>query len=184
MADKVFVVSGIAFTSEDMAKEATNEANGVEYLKKRMDFKRPETVLETYKMVIEKGLFKTPVGYSFLLETRSKLLSAGIDEADIPNITISNIATPKSKQKKTEKEIESAYKGRFINMLILDVVLLIAVILFAIVASNSKNINIINYKNRIDSQYKYIEQNLSEWSDELKVKEQNLIQREEELNNN
>lgn len=182
MSDKTFVVQGIAFKSEAAAKEATNEVNGVEYLKKRMNFNSPKSVLATYSMVIEKKLFKTTIGYSFLIDTRNKLIEAGIDEADIPNIVLDDTSIRTIKVKKSEKEVDSVYKGRFINMIILNIVLLIAVILFAIIANNSENVNVINYKNRIDSQYKNIEQNLSEWSQELKNKEDNLNQLEEELN--
>lgn len=66
-------------------------------------------------------------------------------------------------------------------MLILNAILLVMFVIFAVIASNSKNLNIINYQNRIDAQYRDLENSLNDWSRELKIKEQQLNERESEL---
>ena len=66
-------------------------------------------------------------------------------------------------------------------MIIVNVILIVVLILFAIIANNSNNLNVINYKDRIDEQYKDIDNSLSEWSRELTNKENQLREKAEEL---
>ena len=68
----------------------------------------------------------------------------------------------------------SPYRNRFINMVILNVILLIILVLFIFIANNSHNLNIINYKNRIDAEYTEKEDNLAKWEEEISLREQEL----------
>ena len=104
----------------------------------------------------------------------------------------------KSRKKKKEKvelsrrdvirnmknyDIESVYRNRFINAIILNVILIIAIILIIVIANNSDNTNILNYKNRIDAQYQEREDALVQWKQELDIREAVIKQRENELEN-
>lgn len=183
MAEKVFEVGGFSFTNEDAAKEAMNELNGVNYMKNRIDMNNINSVLSSYNMMNDKGLFKTPVGYSFLNSLRTKLIESGIEESEIKPVK-TNVVTALSEKKgkiKKEKKIDSIYRHRFIDMIIVNVILIVVLILFAIIANNSNNLNVINYKDRIDEQYKDIDNSLSEWSRELTNKENQLREKAEEL---
>lgn len=183
MATKVYEVGGFSFTNEDVAKEASNELNGVNYMKARIDMNNINSVRSSYNMMNDKGLFKTPIGYSFLYSLRTKLIESGIDESEIPKIK-ANVSTALADKKgkiKKEKKVDTVYKHRFIDMIIVNIVLLVVLILFAIIANNSDNLNVINYKARLDEQYKGIDNSLSEWSRELTNKENKLREKAEEL---
>ena len=68
----------------------------------------------------------------------------------------------------------SPYRNRFINMVILNVICIILLVLFIIISTNSKNVNIINYRNRIDAEYMEKEDNLARWAEELEARESAL----------
>lgn len=177
MTEKNYIVDGFSFDTESMAKEAENEKKGIAYIKQKMDYGNPSSALSTYNIINEKGLFKTPLGINFMYEARKKLIDSGVEEEDIPPVIL------RKENKKDKLGEESPYKVRFINMLILNGILLIMLIVFAVVANNSKNLNIINYQNRIDAQYRDLENSLNDWSRELKIREQQLNEREKELQN-
>ena len=182
MAGKSYVVEGFCFKTEAEAENAKNELKGVKYMKERIDYINMSSALSTYNMINEKGLFKTPVGISFLYDVRKNIIENGILEEDVPPVKLET-SDKKSKTKiYTGQNEESIYKSRFINMIIVNVVLIITLILFAIIANNSENLNIINYHNRIEEEYQDRENNLSQWSQELKLKEKELNERESELN--
>ena len=63
MKNEKYTAGGYLFEDEESLKEARNEMEGVEYLKKRTNYKNPKSILNIYNTVIEKKLFKTPVGY-------------------------------------------------------------------------------------------------------------------------
>lgn len=180
MSKKEYSVCGFTFYDASDAKEAENELKGVEYMKSRIDMSNLESALSTYNMMNNKKLFKTPVGYCFLSSLRDDIIKCGISENDISPVNI--VVTSGVKNVREESKLVNKYKSRFVNMVIFNVLLIIMLVLFAIIANNSDNINIVNYKNRIDAQYTHIEEHLSQWSQELKEKEIELDRREKELN--
>ena len=69
-----YIVDGYSFSDEKSYKVAKNEQEGVAYLRKRINYNNAESVRNIYDTVIEKGLFKTPVGYEFLKELQGYLV--------------------------------------------------------------------------------------------------------------
>lgn len=61
-------------------------------------------------------------------------------------------------------------------MVILNVVLVVILVLFILISNNSKNLNIINYRNRIDAEYTEKEDNLARWEKQLQIREEQLSQ--------
>ena len=59
-------------------------------------------------------------------------------------------------------------------MVILNVVLVVILVLFILISNNSKNLNIINYRNRIDAEYTEKEDNLARWEKQLQIREEQL----------
>lgn len=178
MTEKSYIVEGFGFKTETEAENAKNEQKGVEYMKQRIDYKNLSASLSAYNMMNDKKLFKTPVGISFMYELRKSIIENGVLEEDVPPIRVDISDSVASSDK---KGTESVYKRRFINMIIVNIALIIIFILFVLIVNNSDNLNIINYQNRIDAQYKDMEEDLSEWSIELKNKEEELKEREREL---
>ncbi|MDY5576987.1 MAG: hypothetical protein SPF70_05850 [Lachnospiraceae bacterium] len=181
MKNEKNVINGYCFENEESLKNAKNELEGIEYLKKRTNYSNPQNVWKIYHTVIEKRLFKTPVGYDFLKELQQYLE----ESKEIDNSQIAPIPVWESEKKgkkvrfdfsgiKRAADKTSPYRNRFINMVILNVILLIILVLFIFISNNSHNLNIINYKNRIDAEYTEKEDNLAKWEEEISLREQEL----------
>lgn len=204
MTDEKFIVDGFSFSTKAEAMEAKNEYDGVQYMKSRTNMNNPANVYAVYKSIIHKKLFKTPVGIKYLCELKDVLYKSGMyEEKELDELAI---PVPEKKdgksggfrrEKKAKAEltrsdviknmkkhdIESVYRTRFISAVILNAILIIVVILILLIANNSKNTNILNYKNRIDAEYHDKENALVKWKNELDIREENLKQRENELGN-
>lgn len=199
MAEDKYVVDGFRFNSKEEAAEAKNEYEGVSYMKSRTNMDNPANVYSVYKSLVEKNVFKTPVGMKFLYELKDILYKSGkYSKEEIDELVISvPVRTLTAKQKKKnekasrkevirgmkELDIESAYRNRFINVAILNVILIIAIVLIIMITTNSDNTNILNYKNRLDAEYSERENDMVQWSNELNAREKALEEREKELEN-
>lgn len=181
MKNEKNTVDGYLFEDEEVLKEAKNELEGVEYLKKRTHYANPKNVLNIYNTVIEKKLFKTPVGYEFLRELQEYLYNN--DAIDNEQINPIPVYIQKSGRRKIRFDFSkirrsvdktSPYRSKYINMVILNVIFIIFLILFVIISNNSKNLNIINYRARIDAEYTEKENNLAKWDQELSERERQL----------
>lgn len=178
MKNEKRVIDGYWFEDEELYNKAKNEKEGVEYLRKRTNFSNSQNILQIYQTVIEKKLFSTPVGYEFLRELQDALYENGeLTDEEIAPVPVFSVKTKgqkiKNKLPKVKKRLEktSPYKTRFLNMLAINVILVILLILFIFISNNSKNVNIINYKNRIDAEYSEKEDNLAKWAEELEFRE-------------
>lgn len=200
MADDKFVVDGFRFKTKEEAIEAKNEYDGVQYMRSRTNMKNPTNVYTVYKNLIEKNLFKTPVGMKYLCELRAVLEASGqYSEEELLNIAIPVTSLGGKKIKKSKEkasmsksdvirnmkkyDIESTYRSRFINALIVNVLLIVVIVFVIIIANNSDNTNILNYKARIDAEYHDRENALVEWKKELDMRQEYIEQREKELEN-
>lgn len=183
-----YIIDGYSFSSKEEMEEAKNELSGIEYLESRTDLTKVKSVYATYNKIIEKELFRTPLGYKFLKDLQDILhKSSEIDDEDIlpiPVLKTSDKVVNKQKAPKIQKNfnlsgLEVRYKNKFINMIIFSVFLIIILVLMFFITNNSKNTNIINYKDRIDREYSKKEDSLIKWSEELSLKEKEL---EEKIN--
>ncbi len=199
MADEKYVVDGFKFQSKEEAAEAKNEYEGVSYMKSRTNMNNPANVYSVYKSLVEKNVFKTPVGMKFLYELKEILYKSGKyskEEIDSLVISVPVRTMTKKMKKKDEKasrkevikgmkdlDIESVYRNRFINSLLFNIILIIAIALIIMITTNSENTNILNYKNRLDAEYSERENDLIQWQNELEYREEALDEREKELEN-
>ena len=201
MTDDKFIVDGFRFKTNAEAAEAKNEYDGVQYMKSRTNMNNPANVYAVYKNIIEKKLFKTLVGMKYLWELREVLYKSGMyDEKELDALAI---PVPQKEEKKVRKhrrekkekvelsrrdvirnmksyDIESVYRNRFISAVILNAILIVVIVLIIVIANNSNNTNILNYKNRIDTEYQEREDALVQWKQELDIREAVIKQRENE----
>ncbi len=71
----IYKVEGFTFETEEEARLAGKEAEGIKYIRSRNDMDDPDAVLKLYNRLIEKEIFTTPVGIGFLEELQSYLLT-------------------------------------------------------------------------------------------------------------
>ncbi len=203
MAEDKYIINGFSFKNKSDYLEAKNEYDGVEYMRSRTNMNNPANVFSVYKSLVEKGLFSTPIGLSYLYELRENLskhpeYASKVEEIPIP---VAEKATGKGKGKlgfRKNKEtlsrsdvirnmkkydIESVYRNRFISSVIVIIVLIIIMFFIVIITKDSKNTNILNYKARIDAEYEDKEDSLVQWQNQLQLREELLKERESELGN-
>lgn len=175
MPENRFVVEGFLFSSEREAEAAKNEVRGINYIVSRTDMENPKNVLVVYNRIIDKGLLKTPIGLKFLREVQEMLFSSDeVDDSQIKPIPAIMEVSIERITPNIKKENKLTYKKKMINSIIINVIFVIAIIVMIVIAKNSKNVNIINYENRLKDQYSAWEESLNERESELKEREEML----------
>ncbi len=176
------IIDGYFFLSSSDANKARKEEATVNKIKESIDVNDTRQLFELYIKLVSKNYFNTPVGLSFLHEMREYLLQY-YEEGNlkpIPVRTISNEKKAMSSQfsveqyEKLKKENEKL--GNIKQKLVIAVVAMAILIggMILIVITND-NLGYFNAEDKILNKYSAWEERLSNWEDEL-------IRREELLN--
>lgn len=193
---KEWIVEGFRFQSEDEARAASKEAEGIRYIEGKLNREFPEAILQVYLKLIYDKVFSTPVGLTYLKELQDQLLKspmimeseiipielpqkAEIEEIVVKEIKSKGIGNIKNKKRekidKTEKIEKTEKKKKKINTLfVVNIFLVLTVIAMFVLISTSNVPTIINYKNKIINQYE-------QWDKELTQRENTIIEKENEL---
>lgn len=179
-----FTVAGYTFTTKEAAEDARNEMNAIRYVSSRTDRKDPKQIYILYNTMLDKELFKTPVGLDYLKDLQQYLYN----NKDIPNDKIrpipinselQSMLTDKREMTKTRSRLvgltreRNKYKDRFIRMVIINIALVIVVIAMAVIMATSQTPTIINYENKIQDKY-------AGWEEELQSREAQVKQLEQQ----
>ncbi len=179
------VVQGVRYASVHDAAAAREELKKIMYIKSRMNMNNPAEVLAIYNKMIENKLFVTPTGHEFLFEIRAYLLqSPGIDKDTIYTINTESLFTQRARNE-ARAAMRPAYapdarqemkkmKNGYRTSVIINIFLVLVIAALFIIALNSDNPNILNYKTVIENQYADWEQNLEERERQLKEKEKQM----------
>ena len=68
------VIDGFVFTQEIAAKKARKEAEGIQYVKSKVDMENPQMVLQMYQKLLKERVFETPVGLAYMKELQNYLV--------------------------------------------------------------------------------------------------------------
>ena len=174
-------VGGFEFVSENDAQKGQMDLSKIKLLEARAKVSRPNEIKAVYEKAIENKIFKTPIGWGYLLNLRKKLLESGFKEEDIipiplnvsitrhsamENLTVRQRILPDTSKK------DSSFKRVF--PIVLDVVLAILVVVMFLIAASSENDNIINYKRNVTNRYSGWEQDLTEREKAVRAAEKRL----------
>ncbi len=165
------IVDGYVFRSPETAKQARKELEGIRYVKKQMDAKNPEAVLQIYNRILQEKLFQTVVGYSFLRELQEYLkCSPEIDDDYVRALEFKegNVETGGISKK------EETLKNRLATFYIINGILVVLVVAMMVLMHFSDNATIINYENKIIDRYEHWEQDLLEREKAIEEKEKEL----------
>jgi hypothetical protein len=176
--DSVYTVDGFYYEDEDLYKEAKKEAEGVRYMKSRIDLQYPERVLSVYKRMIEQDTFQTQVGYAYLRELQDYLYTMPqIRNEQIPAIPVRrevrvlDAAGTAQRLRKEKKQNSRAFHWSFaVNVLALAVI----IVMFAI-AMSSDSPTVLDYENKLIDKYSAWEEELTEREAAVKEKERTLL---------
>lgn len=168
------IIDGFYFDDADLLKEAKKEAEGVRYMKARVDLEQPEKVFGIYKRMLEQKSFQTQVGYAYLRELQEYLRAM----PQIPNDDIAPIriyadlrvldasGTTESLRKENKKAKQSLRRSVFLNIALFVVI----GVIFGI-ALTSRSPTVLNYEKELVNRY-------SAWEQELKEREAAVEERE------
>ncbi len=171
------VVEGVLYSNENEAKRAIDETKGIKVVRQRADLSDPFLVLDLYNKMLQKEMFTTVNGYAFMLELQNTLYQS----EEISNSVVKPIPSPNFKKKAKQLKKENPYRTKFIYSLILIGILLIAMVVMFIITANSSNLNIINYRARLQAEYEEKENELAIKSSELRQREAAVRERENAL---
>ena len=176
-----YTVNGFRFGSKDDVEIAQQELSAIQYIDKKIENRSAETILSVYQATLEKRMFRTPIGYAYLHDLQKRMLHAGIAREDIPGVPlyqvynnnykdeIKPVRVVKRKQKKDKT------KQQLQNSIIANVVFVILVLALFIISFTGNNPTILNYRQKVENEY-------SQWEQELDEREQNIREKEKALN--
>ncbi len=186
-----YKVGDFTFETEAEAEVAQKESQAIAYITKQIDLNNPEAVLATYRMMISKDLFHTALGIAFLQEVHDMLMQQpglkGLDIPEIPEQSKTEIEQPKTDKKKRNKkprrrnrrekqmtEDVLKYKKRSEILSVICGTMLVIILAMFVINATSEHPTILNYEEKIVNKY-------AAWEEELYLREQELKQREQEL---
>lgn len=177
-----FCVDGYRFGSVDDAKEAQVEKIKMDYFTNKLQGRNMESMLAVYDKVLDERIFETPIGWEYLKRMQRELRRGGIAEERIRPIpmyvTFSHkddaaAAAPVRERIRPSRKKSDDKKKLQISVMV-NILLVILVLSMFYITLNSKNPNIINYKNAILNEYASWEQELTDRENEIREKEKAL----------
>jgi len=182
MADNdKLLMNGYRFGSEKDAKTAEEEIKLARYFESRMTGKSGRNRLAVYDQLLDKKVFRTPLGWEYLRHLQEELQSLGIPEEEIRPIpmymTFVHDAEDADRTPVRERIRPARPKSRvnkYHVSVLINIILVIMVIAMFAITLNSDNPNILNYKNNIINQYASWEQELTERENKVREKENSL----------
>lgn len=188
---KIYLVSGIAFTDMKQAKLAQIEQKRIEVLDEKLNYNDIDAVANVYKKARDNRTFQTPVGITYMLRLYDWLKKndyEGIDKMYV----IMDLESSKTKIDDLEKGLmterdeiwksrldaqksrEKTLSAKLRTSLFVNLVLVVLVILLFVISQTGNNPTILNYKTKIINQY-------TAWEQELEQREQAVEEKEAEL---
>lgn len=179
MDEKNLVVDGFKFPSYKEAQTALKEKENVEAIKTRLDMGNPESIYQIYEKLIQREMFKTIIGYSFLLELRHCLVTEYMyNEEDL-----SVIELPKQLEYDKVSDLnKGVLEHKLSDLLVVKtrltivcLALALMVVAMFVIAAINPNVQYLNVENKVLNKY-------SAWQEDLEQREQAIKDKEAQLN--
>ena len=174
-----YKVGGYLFGDMEDVKLAKQEQSVIQYMEKKMERYNGEDVLSVYQAILEKRVFRTPIGYNYLQQVQKRMVSMGVEKDRIPPIPLYQVYNNRYKteavpvRRQFKKKVEPQVKKLRYSILGNFILVILVILLFAITITG-ENANVINYRNVITNEY-------SSWEEELKEREKIVREKEREL---
>lgn len=181
MEKDTWMVDGFVFPNEKEMQIAIREQKNIEVIRQRVPFEDAEAVYEIYTKLIDKKMFKTVLGYSFLYELRCRLVfNFGYEEADLPVVELPDVTEDGRVERINLGVLESKLERATLvqkRMTITIVILLIMIASMFVIAAVNPDVHYVNTENKILNKY-------AAWQEELEQREQAVKEKEAQLNLN
>lgn len=184
-------VDGFSFESEEEARQAKKEVDGIAYIRTQTKMNEPDVIFSLYNRLVEQQIFETAVGIEFLRELQNYLESVPyIKKEDIVPIPVPDKGLDEERRLREEQRTmrrqqklqqragnEQFYRRRYrITGVLCAVLAAIVVGMFAITYISGSSTNIFNYEQKIIDKYE-------DWEQELTQREADVSRREQILQN-
>lgn len=174
-------IEGFYFEDEAVARQAMREYMYIGRMQDKVSALSPDGLKDFYHKLIDKRIFSTQVGLTYLYEIRSALIEnyhfgdEELDQIVIPMVSKETPAPSVETMQSASEEIMALKRTKILLYATVGILVLVIVGFFVIIAAN-QNIGYINTENKILNKY-------SQWQEELDAREKALDEREEALNN-
>lgn len=184
-------VDGFSFESEEEARQAKKEVDGIAYIRTQTKMNDPDVIFSLYNRLVEQQIFETVVGIEFLRELQNYLESVPyIKKEDIVPIPVPDKGLDEERRLREEQRFmrrqqklqqrsgsEQFYRRRYrVTGVLCAVLAAIVVGMFAITYISGSSTNIFNYEQKIIDKYEA-------WEQELTQREADVSRREQILQN-
>ncbi len=177
MREKGLAAGGFLFSTDKDYKEAKEELESVNFLRSKTDITNPRAALKLYNKLIENRTFHTVIGYAFLKDLQDIILNSGIAKAeDLDGIYIPDQINTETNTKALEnyKFLSEKQKVRIRNSKIVNFFLVFTILAMILIAIYTDKTMYAEFENKIVDRY-------SAWEADLNSREEDLIAREEAL---
>ena len=172
------IVDGYLYGNEDDVKLAKEEKKTVEYLETKINYDDVQTTLRIYNKAIKDKIFKTPAGFEFLKKMRNEMIKRGMPEENIGGIPLYKVFSKEDDDKPVRvfqvKENNDGTKEMLRFSLWANIALVIIIIGMFIITITGENVNILNYRHKIENEY-------AAWQLELEEREAVIREKEAQL---
>ncbi len=184
-------VDGFSFESEEEARQAKKEVDGIAYIRTQTKMNDPDVIFSLYNRLVEQQIFETVIGIEFLRELQNYLESVPyIKKEDIVPIPVPDKGLDEERRLREEQRFmrrqqklqqrsgsEQFYRRRYrVTGVLCAVLAAIVVGMFAITYISGSSTNIFNYEQKIIDKYEA-------WEQELTQREADVSRREQILQN-
>lgn len=180
-----FEFQGYSFANAKELEIAKKEAESVEYIKAKLDFKDRDKLRKMYDSLCEKQSFITPIGITFMLEIQKELSMFSVNAVPGVPVTVATELKKSASGKLTNSFVKESQKReerkkelrdtKLRNSRIINVFLALVIIaMFGVVLFGNTN--------AFRDDEEKLQDKYSAWQQQLEQKEQELNEREQGLN--
>ncbi len=179
MNTKALMVDGFVFPSEKEAQIAQKEKASIEVIRQKLPQGDGRALYELYTKMIERKMFQTMVGYSFLHEMRRRLIDEfGYEEEQLLTILLPRRMDYDRVNELNRGAMETKLEEMMLTkkrMSIVVAALAFMVLAMFVLAAVNPNVGYINTENKVLNKY-------AAWQEELEQREKAVKEKEDQLN--
>ena len=177
-----YTVNGFQFGSMEDVELAEQELSTVKYIESRIQGKGSDTLMSVYEGAIERKMFRTPVGYSYMHDLQKRMASMGVTRENIPSVPLYQIYNNKLDDEPIPRRSITVPKRRKKSAVIrmnrtlitVNIILVLLIVILFIVSIKGSTPTVLNYRYAIENEY-------SQWEQELKERENAVREKERAL---
>lgn len=181
MEEHDLIVDGFVFPSYKEAQVALKEKETINTIQNRIDMDNASAIYQLYEKMVQRDMFKTVVGYSFLCQLRHHLVTDFLyNEDDLSPISLPKLMEYDKVSELNKGVLESKVENLLITkkrMTIVIAALVFMIVAMFIIAAVNPNAGYINAENKVLNKY-------SSWQEDLEQRERVIKEKEAELNIN